>query len=101
MGARVAAVDFGATSVRVAAVDLDAHPISCEVVLREAHEPVRGDDGSLRWDWSRLVEAAVEGIVRAGPVASIGIDTWGVDYGLVGRDGNLLSAPYSYRDART
>src|SRR6202022_4352165 len=36
-----------------------------------------------------------------GPVASIGIDTWGVDYGLLDDKGALLSAPYSYRDDRT
>ena len=100
----VAAVDFGATSIRVARVDLDAHPIAIDVVHRHRHEAVRPADGSLRWDWSRLVAEAERGLERAldqGPLASIGVDTWGVDYGLLGGDGRLLSLPHSYRSART
>lgn len=99
----VAAVDFGATSVRVCRVDLDA-PGEPEVVHRVRHHPVRDEDGHLRWDWPYLVEQMEIGLARclaAGPLASIGIDTWAVDYGLLDDDGRLLSAPYCYRDHRT
>lgn len=91
---RVIAVDLGATSARVARVDLDV--LRVEVVHRYAHEPV-GD----RWDWARLVAEVEYGLERAGPAASIGIDTWGVDYGLLGADGVLLSSPHAYRSERT
>jgi rhamnulokinase len=101
---RVLAVDLGASSGRVAAVDLDARPIAAEMVHRFGHEPVRHSDGSLRWNWPRLVREVVHGLelgAAGGPVASIGVDTWGVDYGLLDADGELLSPPYCYRDART
>ena len=61
-------------------------------------------DGSLRWDWPAIVAEVVRGLeagLASGPVAGIGIDTWGVDYGLLGADGELLSPPFSYRDERT
>ncbi len=100
----VAAVDFGATSVRVARVDLDARPVAIDVVHRHRHEPVADGRGGLRWDWDRLVAEAGRGLdlaQRAGPLASIGVDTWGVDYGLVDARGALLSPPHCYRSDRT
>src|SRR5213075_3238151 len=101
---RVLAADLGAGSVRVVAVDLDAAPPAVTELHRVAHVPVRLADGSLRWDWQRLMDAVVHGLelgLAAGPVASIAIDTWGVDYGLLNQSGHLLSPPYSYRDSRT
>ena len=65
---------------------------------------MRDDAGHLRWDWPRLVEAMETGLdacLARGPVASIGIDTWAVDYGLLDEHGRLLSSPYCYRDHRT
>ena len=102
--ARVLAVDLGATSVRVAAVDLDAPQPNVEVVHRWQHSPLEGPDGSLRWDWPRIVAEVERGLetgLETGPVASIGVDGWGVDYGLVDQDGELVALPYSYRDRRT
>ncbi len=103
----VIAVDLGAGSLRVARVDLDRigdrnEPV--EVVHRYAHSPVRSSDGSLRWDWPRLmteVELGLELVLRAGSVASIGISAWGVDYGLIDTGGRLTSPPFAYRDNRT
>ena len=86
----------------MAAVDLDTSRV--EIVHRHAHEPVHDADGSLRWDWTRItaeVRAGLEAGLARGPVASIGVDAWGVDYGLIGADGSLVAAPYCYRDART
>jgi rhamnulokinase len=100
----VLAVDLGASSLRVAAVDLDARPLAPRIIHRYEHSPVRHDDGSLRWDWARLVAEVKRGLevgLTDGRVASIGIDAWGVDYGLLDGDGELLSPPYAYRDART
>jgi rhamnulokinase len=100
----VAAVDCGATSVRVCRIDLDATTLTPRVVHRVAHVPRRDPAGHLRWDWDRITSAVIDGLERAvalGPLASIGIDTWAVDYGLVDEHGALLSEPYSYRDHRT
>jgi rhamnulokinase len=102
--ARVLAVDLGATSVRVVAVDLDAPEPAAQVLHRWRHQPVHHQDGSLRWDWHgilREVERGLELGLAAGPVASIGVDGWGVDYGLLDGRGVLLSPPYCYRDERT
>jgi rhamnulokinase len=101
---RVAAVDMGATSVRVAVVDLDADRPEVVVVHRWPHAPKPRRDGSLRWQWSELMDNVRLGLDRArelGPLASIGIDGWAVDYGLLGHDGRLLSDPHSYRSPRT
>jgi len=101
---RVLAVDLGATSVRVAAVDLSAEEPSVQVLHRWEHAPIRAGDGSLRWDWPRIVsevEAGLERGLAEGDVASIGVDGWGVDYGLIDGAGRLVDLPFSYRDSRT
>jgi rhamnulokinase len=101
---QVAAVDMGATSVRVAVVDLDAEAPRVDVVHRWAHGPETRLDGSVRWRWAELVENVRAGLDRAvdgRPLASIGVDGWAVDYGLLGEDGRLLSDPHSYRSPRT
>jgi rhamnulokinase len=100
----VVAVDFGASSIRVCRVGLGDGPPDVDVVHRYAHGPVPDASGHLRWDWPRLVAEMERGLLAAlarGPVASIGIDTWGVDYGLLDARGRLLSPPFSYRDNRT
>jgi rhamnulokinase len=100
----VAAVDCGATSVRVCRVDLDAPSLVPQIVHRVAHSPRRDAAGNLRWDWSLITAAVIEGLERArdlGPLASIGVDTWAVDYGLLDDSGTLIGAPYAYRDHRT
>ena len=92
------AVDLGAESGRVLAGNLDRF----EVVHRFENVPVRIGD-SLHWNVLELYQQIKAGI-RAGlqhaPV-SVGIDTWGVDYGLLDGSGALLGLPYHYRDART
>jgi rhamnulokinase len=101
---RVLAVDLGATSVRVAAVHLDASAPDVEVLHRWQHSPVAAADGSYRWNWPRIVSEVEKGLERGmvtGPVASIGVDGWGVDYGLIDKDGQLVALPHSYRDPRT
>lgn len=104
MGVPVVAVDLGATSVRVARVTLDADAVAVDVVHRHPHGPVLDASRTLRWDWDGILGAVHAGIAAAiarGPVASIGVDTWGVDYGLLDADGALLAPPVSYRDGRT
>ena len=100
---RVLAVDLGAGSVRVAAIDLGAAPV-VEVIHRWPHGPVADPSGTLRWDWERIVAEVETGLeigIETGAVESIGVDGWGVDYGLVDDSGRVVAAPYSYRDSRT
>ncbi len=101
---RVLAIDLGATSVRVASLDLEAPSPALQLIHRWHHGPVRSSDGSSRWDWERIlveIQRGLEAALRAGPIASIGVDGWGCDYGLLDRHGALLEPPYSYRDDRT
>ncbi|MFJ9060314.1 rhamnulokinase family protein [Streptomyces sp. NPDC102409] len=97
-----AAVDLGATSGRV----ITGRVGPDELVLTEAHRfantPVRLPDG-LRWDVLALYQGMLDGLraaARTGPVASVGIDTWAVDYGVLDSDGSLLGLPFHYRDGR-
>lgn len=60
--------------------------------------------GSLRWDWAGIVGEVEKGLAigfEHGPVASIGVDGWGVDYALVDSSGDLVDPPFAYRDERT
>lgn len=97
-----AAVDLGATSGRV----ITGRVGPDELVLTEAHRfantPVRLPDG-LRWDVLALFQGMLDGLgaaARTGPVTSVGIDTWAVDYGLLDAEGSLLGIPFHYRDDR-
>ena len=78
-----------------------------ELELREVHrfpnEPVRLPDG-LHWDILRLFREVLGGLreaARADGLASVGVDSWGVDFGLVDEAGSLLGDPYHYRDGRS
>ncbi|MDR2378828.1 MAG: rhamnulokinase [Bifidobacteriaceae bacterium] len=101
--ARVAAVDLGATSGRVMVAEVGPDVFR----LTEAHRfrtPSVRRDGQLSLDFEALWAQVAEGLRRAaatGPINSVGIDSWGVDYGLLGADGALLGDPVSYRDDRT
>lgn len=71
----------------------------------DSQNGAREIDGNLRWDVSGLYAEILAGLRRLREryphVESIGIDTWGVDYGLLDTDGQLLAAPIAYRDGRT
>jgi rhamnulokinase len=75
-----------------------------EAVSRFPNGPVPGPDGTLRWDFTAMYRHILEGLaeaVRREPgIASVGIDSWAVDYGLVHGD-ELLAEPFHYRDERT
>ncbi len=99
------AVDLGAESGRVMLGSLAAGRLTLEEAHRFRNGPVEKQD-SLRWDFDRLLSEVKAGITKAvrlsgGTVRGIGVDTWGVDFGLIGADGQLLEAPYHYRDSRT
>ncbi len=99
------AVDLGAESGRVmlGSVSLD------KLVLDEIHRFDNGpieEHGSLRWDFDRLFYEIKSGISKAARAAGaqvwgIGVDSWGVDFGLLDVDGKLIENPYHYRDSQT
>jgi len=95
-----AAVDLGASGGRVVAGTLDAGRVTLEVVKRFPNEIVELD-GHLRWDITGLYREVLSGLRRLGGPTSIGIDTWGVDYGLLDAAGKLIAEPIAYRDDRT
>ncbi|MGW9116901.1 rhamnulokinase [Streptomyces sp. NPDC055663] len=100
--AAFAAVDLGATSGRVITGLAGPEELRLTEVHRFANAPVRLPDG-LRWDVLALYRGMLDGLrtaARGGPVASIGIDTWAVDYGLLDADGAMLGLPFHYRDGR-
>ncbi|WP_309053784.1 rhamnulokinase family protein [Streptomyces sp.] len=98
-----AAVDLGATSGRVILGRVGHDTLGLTEVHRFPNVPVRLPDG-LRWDALALFRGVLDGLRAAaarGPVASVGVDTWAVDHGLLDADGVLLGAPFHYRDGRT
>ena len=100
---RIVALDFGAESGRVAVGTFDGDGLSVADVHRFPNLPV-SLGGTLHWDFLRLFGDALAGLRRVsagGPVASVGVDTWGVDFGLLDERGRLLANPVHYRDART
>jgi rhamnulokinase len=96
----VVAVDLGASSGRVMRAEVGPGALKLTEVGRFANEPVRVDD-SLHWDILALFRGVLAGMRAAGGVVSVGIDSWGVDYGLLDADGRLLGNPVHYRDRRT
>ena len=100
---KVIAIDLGATSGRVMTVSHENHQFSYVENARFSNK-VYQDKNTLRWDFSYLMENIITGIKKAlmenPDIASIGIDTWGVDYGFI-KDGKLLNDPICYRDTRT
>lgn len=102
-GLRLAAVDLGATSGRVMVAEVGPDRLDLREVRRFPNRAVE-HGGGLRWDLEALSAGMVDGLERIaadGPLHGIGIDSWGVDYGLLGADGRLLGDPYSHRDRRT
>lgn len=100
-GKQVIAVDLGASGGRVMRVSLDGERFALEEIHRFPNIPVE-TCGTLHWDALRLWHEIQTGIAQAGAqVASIGVDTWGVDFALLDRAGGLLANPVHYRDSRT
>lgn len=98
------AVDFGGGSGRVIAGKIEQGRLAMEEVHRFGNRQVRLGD-HVYWDFPALFQDMKEGLRKAaaleGTVTSIGIDTWGVDFGLIDKAGNLIGLPVCYRDGRT
>lgn len=99
---KVLAFDFGASSGRAIIGKYENGKIVMEEIHRFANDPV-SINGTMYWDVLRLFHEVKQGIIKAkiaGGFDSIGIDTWGVDFGLLDKNGALLENPVHYRDKR-
>ncbi|WP_298595618.1 rhamnulokinase family protein [uncultured Mitsuokella sp.] len=100
---RVLAVDFGASSGRVMCAEFDGARIALRELHRFSNDPVIVR-GTMYWDVLRLFHEIKQGLLKAksvGPIDSMAVDTWGVDFALLDGTGNLLENPVHYRDKRT
>lgn len=100
---RVLAFDLGASSGRGILASLENGKISLKEVHRFPNNGVKVRS-TLYWDVLFLFDQIKQGITNAkleGGFDSIGIDTWGVDFGLLDAEGNLIGNPVTYRDSRT
>ena len=100
----VLGIDLGASSGRAMLGTLEGKKLTIREIHRFLNEPVTLC-GRFVWDMPRLfheIKQALLKLSRSGEtVDAIGIDTWGVDFGLLDKNGHLLSLPVHYRDART
>lgn len=101
-GVSYLAIDLGATSGRAMLGSLRDGVLQIEEVHRFPNTPVR-NGGRIHWDILRLLHEVEQSIGKAAhaasdPLVSFGIDTWGLDYGLLDASDQLLGNPYHYRD---
>ena len=99
---KVLAFDFGASSGRAILGTFDNGKITLEELHRFSNDPV-SVNGHFYWDVLRLFHEIKQGILACSAaghkdIAAIGIDTWGVDFALIDKDGEMLANPYHYRD---
>jgi rhamnulokinase len=102
-GRNFLAFDLGAESGRAVLGTLE----NGRLALQEKHRfanPTGRMNGHLHWNllaqWEEL-KTGLKNCAGGVPISGIGVDTWGVDFGLIGRVGNVLGNPYHYRDTRT
>ena len=96
--------DFGASNGRAAVASFDGSSFDMEVMHRFENRPVSAG-GTLYWDILRLFSELKNGIQiskkKFADIRSLGIDTWGADYGLLDKQGKLISNPINYRDEQS
>lgn len=103
MSEKILAFDYGASSGRAIVGEFDGKKITLEEIHRFSNDPVIVGS-TMYWDVLRLFFEMKQGMTKAklaGGFDSIAVDTWGVDFGLIDTDGNMLENPVHYRDERT
>lgn len=101
---RYLSLDMGAESGRLVVVDIGHDAISTEVLYRFETPVVHDSLGRRCWNFSKIVEEIIHALSLAaprGPFDSLGVDTWGLDFGLLDQNQQLVSLPVSHRDHRT
>lgn len=103
MSKTVLVFDFGASSARAMLCRIKDGRFELEEIHRFPNVPIT-EGGHLRWDtdelWEQMKIAIGFGVFNGG-FDAISVDTWGVDFGLIGQDGQLMEKPVHYRDSRT
>lgn len=100
---KLLAIDYGAESGRAILGHFDGSKIALEVLHRFGN-PATRLGAALHWDPLHLYRELLQGIraaCKGGKIDSLGVDTWGVDFALLGKDGKLLGNPRQYRDPHT
>lgn len=100
---RLLSFDFGASSGRAVLGTFDGETLDLQEIHRFQNDPVTVN-GTMYWDILRLFFEVKQALIKSkayGELDGIGVDTWGVDFGLLDADGRLLENPVHYRDART
>ena len=100
---KVLAIDLGASSGRAMLGTFNGDTINIQEIHRFSNDPVTMN-GIMYWDVLRLFHEIKQSLIKSkqyGKIDSVAIDTWGVDFGLLDKDGNLLENPVHYRDKRT
>jgi rhamnulokinase len=101
--ATLVAIDLGAESGRVVRGVIEGDRLRVRTVDRFPTGMER-IDGRLRWNLDRITDEVIAGlhaVPAEGPVAGVGVDAWGVDFGLLDARGKLIEPPVAYRDPRT
>jgi rhamnulokinase len=97
------AIDLGGSSGRVIRGSFDGGQLAVTEVHRFGNQPVE-DAGRLHWDirdlFREVSHGIAAGVATAQDTVSIGVTSWGVDFGLLDAGGRLLADPYCYRDSR-
>lgn len=99
-----AAIDLGATSGRVARGTVNDGLIKFEEIHRFVHEPESILQDGLIWRWQFILDQVLVGLRAAAAtskLSSIAVDSWAVDYALLGKKGEILGPVHAYRDRRT
>lgn len=97
---KVLAIDMGAISIRGILSWIEGERFHFKEVLRLKHRIVE-KNGRKRWEWDRILSSIRDTIVQhQAEISSVGIDSWGVDFGLLDEGGELIEEPISYRDER-
>ncbi len=101
---KVLCLDIGASSGRFIVVDYDKHHFLTDETYRFYNGMEKGANNHLIWNFSKLFDEIKKGLkislTKYKDIASLGIDTWGVDYGILNKEGKLIGNPYAYRDFR-
>src|ERR1700677_3129536 len=99
------AIDLGAESCRVSLLRWRNGTPTIDVIHRIPNGPVH-QGTSMRWPLETILAGLEEGLRKAAQlapegIASIGVDSWSVDYVRLAPNGSMLSEPFCYRDERT
>ncbi|MDE6565800.1 MAG: rhamnulokinase, partial [Clostridia bacterium] len=97
------AIDLGSSSARIMLAEKNSADINLTEIARFPHSASLDNKGHYRWDIDSLfgnIKEQVQKAIEDYKIESIGICSWGVDYGVIGEDGRLLDMPYCYRDSR-